>query len=220
MPPVPARVVDENGSLLHRQRHQRRAAGLPAQRADGVRLRVRARRLPRPRLTADYLRRSSDLVRESYGGALDAAVRRTVEDMRTNRYDEGSDTLTFSALQADAFRELVRRTTRASSRSRPRSRAAAGRDHGSDPAAAADGVLRLRRRGQRPRTGRHDYSYTNNWPSEPRVANTPTANVIVWSVLSLVALLGGIGLLGAFGRWGRNLGWHGREQATLLPCAG
>ena len=39
----------------------------------------------------------------------------------------------------------------------------------------------------------HDYSYTNNWPSEPRVDNTPTANVIVWSVLSLIALLGGIG---------------------------
>jgi len=40
--------------------------------------------------------------------------------------------------------------------------------------------------------------------------------MIVWSVLSLIALLGGIGLLfGAFGRWGRGLGWHGREQATL-----
>ena len=62
----------------------------------------------------------------------------------------------------------------------------------------------------------HDYSYTNNWPPEPRVDNQPTANVVVWSVLSLIALLGGIGLLfGAFGRWGRNLGWHGREQATL-----
>jgi nitric oxide reductase subunit B len=24
----------------------------------------------------------------------------------------------------------------------------------------------------------HDYSYTNNWPSEPRVANAPTANVM------------------------------------------
>jgi nitric oxide reductase subunit B len=39
--------------------------------------------------------------------------------------------------------------------------------------------------------------------------------VIVWSVLSLIALLGGVGLLfAAFGRW-RFLGWHGREQATL-----
>ena len=61
----------------------------------------------------------------------------------------------------------------------------------------------------------HNYSYTNNWPPEPRVDNKPTANVIVWSVLSLIALLGGIGLLfAAFGRW-NILGWHGREQASL-----
>jgi nitric oxide reductase subunit B len=37
----------------------------------------------------------------------------------------------------------------------------------------------------------------------------------VWSVLSLIALLGGIGLLfAAFGRW-NFLGWRGREQASL-----
>ena len=49
----------------------------------------------------------------------------------------------------------------------------------------------------------HNYTYTNNWPPEPRVDNKPTANVIVWSVASLIALLGGIGLLfAAFGRWG------------------
>jgi len=59
------------------------------------------------------------------------------------------------------------------------------------------------------------YTYTNNWPPEPRVDNKPTANVVVWSVLSLIALLGGIGLLfTAFGRW-YLLGWHGREQAKL-----
>ena len=61
----------------------------------------------------------------------------------------------------------------------------------------------------------HNYSYTNNWPPEELVGNTPTANVMVWSVVSLIALLGGIGLLfGAFGRW-NFLGWRGREQATL-----
>jgi nitric oxide reductase subunit B len=39
--------------------------------------------------------------------------------------------------------------------------------------------------------------------------------VILWSLLSLIALLGGIGLLfAAFGRW-NFLGWRGREQATL-----
>src|SRR5215467_14161131 len=39
--------------------------------------------------------------------------------------------------------------------------------------------------------------------------------IIIWSMLSLAALLGGIGLLfAAFGRW-NFMGWHGREQQTL-----
>jgi nitric oxide reductase subunit B len=44
------------------------------------------------------------------------------------------------------------------------------------------------------------------------VDNRPTAETVVWSVLSLITLLGGIGLLlAAFGRW-NFLGWHGRER--------
>ena len=51
--------------------------------------------------------------------------------------------------------------------------------------------------------------------AEPLVANTVTADTVVWSVLSLIALLGGIGLLlAAFGRW-NLLGWHGREEETI-----
>jgi nitric oxide reductase subunit B len=170
-----------------------------------------------PDYTADYLRRSSGLVRDSYGGASsETAVQRTIEDLRTNRYDEKTDTLTFSAAQAAAFRRLV-----------PYYRAFFSdpkTEHGLRPDAITD-ATELKQltaffawtawaaAAERPG---HDYSYTNNWPSEPRVDNKPTANVIVWSVLSLIALLGGIGVLfGAFGRWGRQLGWHGREQATL-----
>lgn len=60
-----------------------------------------------------------------------------------------------------------------------------------------------------------NYSYTNNWPPEPLVGNRPTADTFLWSVLSLIALLGGIGLMfGAFGRW-NFLGWHGREPRTI-----
>src|SRR5690606_2236382 len=60
-----------------------------------------------------------------------------------------------------------------------------------------------------------EYSYTNNWPPEALVDNGPTADIIVWSVLSLIALLAGIGaVLAAFGRWDW-LGWHGREQCKL-----
>ena len=55
----------------------------------------------------------------------------------------------------------------------------------------------------------HDYSYTNNWPAEPRVDNGPTADLVVWSVLSLIALIGGTGLIFAiYGRWSKSIGWH------------
>ena len=168
-----------------------------------------------PDFTADYLRRSALSVRESYGGeGSDRAAAQTISDFKENRYDPGTRTLQFTAAQAAAFGEV--------------------RDHygqffgepttmyGLRPAAITDpeeirqltayfGWTAWASAALRPG---EDYSYTNNWPPEPLVDNKPTANVVVWSVLSLIALLGGIGLLfAAFGRW-NFLGWRGREQAT------
>ena len=58
----------------------------------------------------------------------------------------------------------------------------------------------------------HNYSYTNNWPAEPRVDNGPTADVVVWASLSLIALLGGTGIMFAvYGRWSQKIGWHSAE---------
>src|SRR4051794_24381015 len=170
-----------------------------------------------PDFTADYLRRQANIVKQAYGGdRSDSAGRRTIVDLRTNRYDKGTGTLRLTAPQTQAFRRLV--PYYSAYFSDPKT------EHGLRPKAITDRT-ELRQltaffawtawAASTNRPG-HDYSYTNNWPSEPRVENEPTANVIVWSVLSLIALLGGIGILfGAFGRWGRNLGWHGREQATL-----
>ena len=217
-PPVPKRVVDSQGRVLY--------TGRDIQKGQQVFLHNGLMEYGSafghgaylgPDFTADYLRRSSDLVRRSYGGpASDSAGRRTIADLRKNRYDEQTKTLTLSSAQADAFARLVPHYRR----------------FFSDPttvhglrAKAIDDPVELRQltaffawtawAASTNRPG-HNYSYTNNWPPEPRVDNKPTANVIVWSVLSLIALLGGIGLLfGAFGRWGRSLGWHGREQATL-----
>jgi nitric oxide reductase subunit B len=170
-----------------------------------------------PDYTADYLRRSADVVTRAFGGpSSDAAARRTIADMRANRYDERTRTLRLSAPQAQAFRALVPYYSRFFSNPTTA--------NGLRPNAITNRAD-LRRltaffawtawAASTNRPG-HDYSYTNNWPPEPRVDNAPTANVLVWSVLSLIALLGGIGVLfGVFGRWGRRLGWHGREQATL-----
>ncbi|WP_028862137.1 nitric-oxide reductase large subunit [Psychromonas aquimarina] len=38
-----------------------------------------------------------------------------------------------------------------------------------------------------------NYTYTNNWPFDPQLGNTPTSSNIVWSILSIVTLIAGIG---------------------------
>lgn len=38
-------------------------------------------------------------------------------------------------------------------------------------------------------------SYTSNWPHDPLVGNTPSASLFVWTIISVMLLLGGIGLL-------------------------
>lgn len=38
-------------------------------------------------------------------------------------------------------------------------------------------------------------SYTSNWPYDPLVGNTPSASLFIWSLLSIMLLLGGVGAL-------------------------
>ncbi|HYC67314.1 nitric-oxide reductase large subunit [Brevundimonas sp.] len=51
-------------------------------------------------------------------------------------------------------------------------------------------------------------TYTNNWPSEPLVANRPPASTFLWSAFSVTFLLAGIALLG----WHHAV-THGRKEA-------
>jgi nitric oxide reductase subunit B len=170
-----------------------------------------------PDFTADYLHRSAEEVSTAYGGnGSDAAAEKTIDDFRQASYDDAARTVTVSRAQAQAFRSLEGHYSRFFSE--PTSRNGLRPDAITDPEDLHDltaffAWTAWAASSERPG---HDYTYTNNWPPEPLVDNQPTANVIVWSVASLIALLGGIGLLfAAFGRWGRRLGWHGREQATL-----
>ena len=168
-----------------------------------------------PDFTDDYLHRSAEIVRDDLGGtASDSARQQTIDQFQTNRYDSETETLPISAQQASAFDQLERHysqffdsdTTRYGLRPRPVDSPTEIHQLTSFFAWSA-WAASTRRPG-------HNYSYTNNWPPEELVDNAPSANVIVWSVVSLIALLGGIGILfAAFGRW--RMGWQGRDQATL-----
>ena len=51
-------------------------------------------------------------------------------------------------------------------------------------------------------------SYTQNWPYEPLVGNTPTSSAFIWTVFSVLFMLAGIGLLA----W-HNAVWHDKDKA-------
>jgi nitric oxide reductase subunit B len=170
-----------------------------------------------PDYTAEYLRLSSEHVRDSLESqGIQEAQAATSELMRTNRYDSETGQLVFTDEQVAAFEDIQQyyadffgtETT----------------EHGLLPNKITDpedihaltafyAWTAWASAAERPG---HDYSYTNNWPSEPRVDNVPTGDIIVWSVISLIALLAGTGLLFAiFGRWHNSIGWKSREAPTL-----
>src|SRR5581483_1938828 len=167
-----------------------------------------------PDFTADYLRRAATFVTRQYGSGEQARAH-TAAEFKVNRFNRGTDTLTFTRGQADAYRQLIpyyqtffaEPSTRYGLRPAAISNPAETRQLTSFFSWSAWVAAALR--------PGHDYSYTNNWPPEPLVNNGVTADMIVWSMLSLAALLGGTGvLLAAFGRW-NFLGWHGRELQAL-----
>ena len=216
-PPIPERVVDPGGRVVF--------TGEDVTAGQGVFLKNGLMQYGSifghgaylgPDYTADYLRRSALSVRDSYGGEdSDRAAARTVEDFKENRYDPGTRTLEFTGAQAAAFEEL--RGYYGGYFGEPTTRYGLRPEAISDPEEIRQLTAYFAWTAWASSTLRPglDYTYTNNWPPEPLVENEPTANVVVWSVLSLIALLGGIGLLfAAFGRW-NFLGWRGREGATL-----
>ena len=216
-PPIPAKVVDANGNAVFTGRDI--IAGQEVFLKNGLMeygsIFGHGAWLG-PDFTADYLHRAAEMTIAYYGGnASDAARRQTIVDFKTNRYDRAAGVLTYSAGQAGAFQKLT--AYYAGFFGTPTTKFGLRPSAITDPekirqltaffswSAWAGSALRPRR----------NYSYTNNWPPESLVANHATAETIVWSMLSLATLLGGIGLLLAtFGRW-NFLGWHGREEQRI-----
>jgi nitric oxide reductase subunit B len=169
-----------------------------------------------PDFTADYLHRQAELMIRSYGGGGEAAER-VRRELQANRYDPASGTLVWSDGQVRAFEELQQRYEEEFLN---RKQSGAGLGPGAIPDRAETRRITAfiawtawtasaRRPG-------YTYSYTNNWPPESLVGNQLTEEAVTWSVLSLIALLGGIGLvLGAYGRYSGLLGWHGMEERRL-----
>jgi nitric oxide reductase subunit B len=169
-----------------------------------------------PDYTTEYLHRAALSAIQYYGGEKsDSARTRTIDDFRTNRYSASTGVLVYTDAQVNAFEE--NRSYYGSYFGEPTTKFGLRPSVVTDPNQIRQLTAFFSWSAWAASTNRpgHIYSYTNNWPAEPLVDNHATADSVVWSVLSLVALLGGTGLLLAvFGRW-NILGWHGREQQTM-----
>ncbi|HEY0788911.1 MAG TPA: nitric-oxide reductase large subunit [Thermoanaerobaculia bacterium] len=159
-----------------------------------------------PDWTADYLHRESVFLLDRWAVAEGAAsftalpneeqgrLRARLESvMRTNTYDAATDSITIAPERADAFEALSAHYADVF---------AAGREEYAIPRGALVDPVKQRQMAsffwwtswaastERPGA---DVTYTQNWPHEPLVANRPTADAIVWSMISVVLLLAGIG---------------------------
>jgi nitric oxide reductase subunit B len=169
-----------------------------------------------PDFTADYLHRTALHMVRRYGGD-EAARERTRRELQANLYDPATGILIWTDGQVSAFEEihahfgeLVYNRKASGDGLKPRMIADAD-----DARAITAFIAWTAWTGVARRPGK-TYSYTNNWPPEELVGNTLTGEAIMWSALSLVALLGGIGvILGLFGRYSHTVGWHESEQSRI-----
>jgi len=172
-----------------------------------------------PDFTAQYLHLQATSMLDRYAaeGQSDAERRaRVVRELKGNAFDPATGTLRFSAGQSHAFMQLTgfyQRYFGALTEQKGLQR----------PVIPADDTRLLTAyfawaawttTANRPDK---NYSFTNNWPEEPLAGNAPTAENFFWSVVSLIALFGGVGLvLYFFGRY-KALGWHRADEEGGRP---
>ena len=170
-----------------------------------------------PDFTAEYLRMEATSVKEQLASqGVDDPAAATKEMLRTNRYDSSTGTLVWTDEQVKAYNDAVGHYTKMFGPD--------AHSHGLKPDLITDpvqvkqvtaffGWTAWGSSAQRPG---HDYSYTNNWPPESLVGNAPTGDLMIWSVLSLIVLIGGTGVMFAiYGRWSQKIGWHSEEAPAL-----
>lgn len=128
-------------------------------------------------------------------------------ELKQNRYDPATGILRFTEIEASSYRAQIGKW--ASYFSGPVASAGLPAHYISNPKE----IERLTAffawtawASVAPRPGK-SYSYTNDFPYDPQAGNRAPTAALIWSALSLIALLGGIALvLFAFGKFG-FLGW-------------
>jgi nitric oxide reductase subunit B len=136
--------------------------------------------------------------------------------LKTNRYDAGTDTLQLTGAEAQAWTQQIAYWT--DYFKHPERNGGLKPDLVSDPRELREFTAFVNWAAWASVANRpgYDYSYTNNFPYDPLVGNTPIPGAFLWSALSLLVLLAGIAaVLLMFGKFD-YLGWISRGH-TLTP---
>src|SRR5215475_9715632 len=161
-----------------------------------------------PDWTADWLHRECELILDDWarsehgrtyaelGAEPQAALRERLRlTLRANRYDPATKTLTIEPVRARAFEANQKHFAAIFSQGKPEY---------AIPRGTLDDPQRLRQLSTfffwtawasaafRPGD---TISYTSNWPHEPLIGNVPTGEVVMWTGVSILLLLGGIGFI-------------------------
>jgi nitric oxide reductase subunit B len=177
-----------------------------------------------PDFTADALHRMARAMRDHHasvdGVDADSALAITQREIRRNRHDPVADVVTVGAAQAYAAREIER------------SVAAMFRGEGSEafhPVGYITDEAELRDLAAfffwgawvcgAERPGK-SYSYTHNWPYDELAGNRPSPQVLLWSVIAVLALVAALGaVLFLYGRYSSIAGWRPARSAAPAPAA-
>lgn len=232
-PPLPERVVSEDGELLFDRARLERGRQV-WQRMGGMQLGSiwGHGALVAPDWSADWLHRESlarlDLrAAARFGRPFDAldpgnqALLRTelAADVRRNTYDPSTGDLTVSSERAQAIARVSAHYQSLfgsdPSTQALRERYAMKNDTVADPRDREDLAAFFFWTAWAAHTERpgSTTSYTSNWPAEPLVGNAPTGAQFLWSVFSVIFMITGIGLL---------VGYHAahrREDSAPTPPA-
>lgn len=212
-PPIPAQVINENGKVL--MTHDSILDGQTAwQSVGGMQLGSiwGHGAYQAPDWTADWLHRELSAwlelaAQDGYGKPyieLDGAQQNALQyelktSYRTNSYDPATDTLVVSerrtqAIQLTAAYYVSLFSAEPELRSTRKSYAMK-----EDTLPDAERRARLTEfffwTAWAAATERPDSkaTYTNNWPHEPLIGNKPTAENIIWSIVSVILLIAGVG---------------------------